>query len=299
MNEGALAVVCVLADDDVRERTTDALAAAGVEVRSCDSLGTVEATVDDAIDCVITGAELPDGTGFDVVDAVREALPDCPVVLYADAEPHELPTDRTDQVVEYLPRSVPNATERLVSLVGEMTMGGYQVAYPVPADESARLEALRAYDVADRGAVEAFERMTELVASHFDIDVAFVGLVDRHEERFVACEGANWQTLSREDTICTHTILEEEVMVVEDVTEDPRFANNDRLGELGIRSYAGARLATPEGHALGALCCTHGEPRSYTDEERTDLRLFAEEAMEQLELRRRLNEPSARGALDG
>jgi len=126
------------------------------------------------------------------------------------------------------------------------------------------------------------------MTAHFDIDVAFVGLVDDHEERFVACEGANWRTLSREDTICTHTILTDEVMVVENVQEDPRFAGVDRLDELDIRSYAGARITDDEGNALGAVCCIHGEPRSYTRAERDDLRRFTDEVQEQLSLRRRL-----------
>jgi GAF domain-containing protein len=105
--------------------------------------------------------------------------------------------------------------------------------------------------------------------------------------------------MAREDTICSHTILEQEVLVVEDVTEDPRFAGIDRLRELDIRSYAGARVRTDEGHAIGVLCCIDDEPRTYTLDERQDLRLFADEATEQLELRRRLNHPSLQGAPDG
>jgi GAF domain-containing protein len=58
-------------------------------------------------------------------------------------------------------------------------------------------------------------------------------------------------------------------------------------------------MRTAEGHAIGVLCCIDDEPRTYTRDERQDLRLFADEAMEQLELRRRLNHPSLQGAPDG
>jgi GAF domain-containing protein len=215
-------------------------------------------------------------------------------VLFGEASAADVPSGGQSHVVEYVPRSIPDARERLVALVTEAIQGTYQVAYPVPEDEKARIEALAAYDVEALAAAETFDRLTKLVASHFGIDVAFVGLVDEHAERFVACEGANWEALTREDTICTHTILEEAVMVVEDVREDPRFAANDRLRELDIRSYAGVRLTTPDGHAIGALCCTDSEPRSYTDAELRDLRLFAEEVTEQLELRRRVSEREGR-----
>jgi CheY-like chemotaxis protein len=146
-----------------------------MDVRPCASVAAAETVLERDVDCVVTGAELGDGTGFDVLEAVRTRVPDCPVILFTDAAAHELPTDGTDHVVEFMPRSAPQATERLVSLVSETTLWQYQVAYPVPDDESARLAALRACDLEDRGAVDAFDRLTILLASHFDIEVAVVG----------------------------------------------------------------------------------------------------------------------------
>jgi CheY-like chemotaxis protein len=290
VTDSQLTVVSVEGDPDEQTATVDALSGAGFEVRQGTTASDVATVLDAEVDCVVTATTLPDGTGFDVLERVRADYADCPVVLFGEMSPDDVPKGSQSHIVEYLPRSIPGARERLVSLVRSATMGGYQVAYPVPEDEQARLEALAAYDVTDFTTAETFDRLTKLVVSHFDIDKAFVGLVDEHEERFVACEGADWQTVAREDTICTHTILEHEVMVVEDITEDPRFAGNDTLRELDIRSYAGAQLTTPDGQTIGALCCTDSETRSYTAAERQDLRLFADEAMEQLELRRRLNQ---------
>ncbi|MUV50069.1 GAF domain-containing protein [Haloarcula sp. CBA1122] len=75
-------------------------------------------------------------------------------------------------------------------------------------------------------------------------------------------------TRSREDSICTHTILSGEAMVAEATHEDPRFAEVDALKRLDSRSYAGVRITDKEGRAIGAVYCTDGEPRRYT---RTDL----------------------------
>jgi len=283
-------VVCVDGNDETRTATIDALEAAGFAVRACSSVSEIEPALDDSVGCVVTAAQLPDGDGFDVVERVREHTPDCACVFFTEASPSELPRGGRDQIVEYVPRSVPNAHDRLGDVVSAAAAEVTQAAYPLPEDESERLAALAEYDVEALSALDAFERLTALITSHFDIDVAFVGLVDAHEERFVACEGANWRTLAREDTICTHTILTDEVMVVEDIREDPRFAGVDRLDELEIRSYAGARLTDGDGRALGAVCCIHGEPRSYTRAERDDLRRFADEVEEQLGLRRRLKD---------
>jgi len=99
----------------------------------------------------------------------------------------------------------------------------------------------------------------------------------------------DWETLSREDSICTYAMLEDDVTVIEDVQADPRFEHNETLKALGIRSYAGAKIEAPNGQVIGQLCVTNEQPRSYTEAERADLALFADEVAEQLELRRRLS----------
>ncbi|MFB6189411.1 MAG: GAF domain-containing protein, partial [Halapricum sp.] len=153
-----------------------------------------------------------------------------------------------------------------------------------------RIAALQRYDVTDLDAVASVDRLTDLVASHFDVAVAFAGIVDAHEERFLACKGADWERLDREDSICTYTLLEDEHMIVENVQSDARFADVETLADLDIRSYAGVPLKTPDGLSIGALCLVHDEPRSYDEGETSDLHRFADELMEQLELRRRLKE---------
>lgn len=161
-------------------------------------------------------------------------------------------------------------------------------SYPLPPDEGERVTALAAYDLNGLTATDSFDRLTELASRQFDVSFAFVDLVDVHEERFLACHGAEWDAISREDTICTYAILEDDVTVVEDVADDPRFAGNEVLSSRGIRSYAGATLEAPTGSPVGMFCVLDDEPRSYTQDERESLRLFAAEAAEQLELRRRL-----------
>ncbi|EMA00847.1 GAF domain-containing protein [Haloarcula vallismortis] len=283
-------VLCAQPDADERAETADVLADAGLSVEEVGSIDTLDTALDRSIDCVVTAFDFADGDGFDVVDAVREVNPDCVVILFTEHAPSDLPRGGPEQVVEYVPRTVPESRERLADVAAMAAAEVTQAAYPVPETEAERLAAVQQYDVDRLAAIDTFDRLTALMTSHFDIDVAFVGLMDEHEERFLACEGANWRTLSREDTICTHTILSDETMVVEDTHEDPRFANVDALKRLDIRSYAGVRLTDEAGNAIGAVCCTDGEPRRYTQAELDDLRRFADEVEEQLLLRRRLQE---------
>jgi GAF domain-containing protein len=297
-----LTVLCIDGEDASRTDTVSALEDAEFDAVAAESVAAGEdALTDRPVDCVVTEYDLGDGTGLDVAAHLRDTWPDTPCILFTTEPPETIRTERReDVVVEYLPKDTPEAHDSLVRLVENVVAHHTQVGYPLPPDENERLAAISQYDVSDLEAVETFDRLAALARSHFDVDVAFVGIVDAHEERFIACRGEEWETLAREDTICTHTIVDDAVFVVEDTHEDPRFADNDRLDELNIRAYAGAPLRTPRGAVIGAFCLTHDEPRSFGESERADLKRFAAEAMEQLELRRRLMEGNTnRGSSDG
>jgi CheY-like chemotaxis protein len=292
-----LAVVCVDPNEERRQLTIDALADASFETSVSASIEDLKAEIRDGVDCVVTAATVTDGDAYDVARAVRRTRPDTPVILFDDAPPDDEDGDveRTD-VLEFVSRDGPMANDRLVSLIERSVIERFQVGYPLPDNEAERLEALDSYGVPAEEAAAAFDRITALLKAQFDITVAFVGLVDEHEERFVSCTGAGWERLDREETICTHTIVgENDAMVVEDVSGDPRFAANDTLRELDIRSYAGVALMTPAGQPIGALCAIHDEPRSYSAEEIRQLRMFAREVEDQLHLRRQLVDDGADG----
>lgn len=288
-----LTVVCVDPDEDDRDETRAVFADDGHDVVACDSVAdAVDAVGSGRVDCIVTEYALPDGTGLDLVERVRELAPDTPCILFTNASPAKIDTGPEDTVVEFLPKDMPEARSSLLRLVGNVVAARTQVAYPLPPDEDERLAALSQYDRPGMDAVDSFDRLTELAQARFEVDVAFVGLVDAHEERFLSCAGADWDTVAREDTMCTHTILEDDMLVVEDVDADPRFSDNDSLAELDIKAYAGVPLRTPQGTAVGAFCLINKEPRTFTDAELADLRRFGNEAMAQLELRRRLAEAS-------
>jgi DNA-binding response OmpR family regulator len=294
-------VLCVDGDDTAREETVAVLSDGDTAVIDAGDVATaIDHIRTGDVDCVVTEYGFADGTGFDLLAAVRETTPDTPCVLYTDRDPAEIDTDEFRGVVaEYLPKEGIGSAERLDQLLAEMRRLRTQVGYPLPDDEDERLAAIGRYEIDDAAIQPTFDRLTELARTHFEVDVAFVGVVGEHEERFLSCAGDDYETLERENTMCTHAILEEDVMLVADVKADPRFEHNEALEELNIRSYAGAPLRTPDGAAIGSFCLTHDEPRTFSDEDARVLRLLADEAMEQLELRRRLpagEQPDAGGS---
>jgi len=283
-------VLCVDTGDGLTETTT--------RLAEEPRLDPVErTTVADATDylesesvaCVVTEYDLEDGTGMDVVRSVREAAPQTPCVLYTSTRPNEIETDAVEEViVEYLNKDLPDAGDRLGFVVDDVIAHSAQVGFLAPDDEGSRLDALAEYDVDNLPIEDSFNRLTDLITSHFDAAVAFIGLLEKDEENFLACTGADWDSLTREETICTHSMLQEDVMTVEDIREDKRFANNDQLHDLGIVSYAGANMTTPDGQVIGQVCLIDHEPRTYDAAQQAELQDFAETAMEILELRQSL-----------
>lgn len=280
-------VLCV----DTAERVTDVVSTledddqlAPISVTSVESA--IETIVQEPIVCVVTAYDLPDGTGLDIIDALKSESPQTPSILFTDVSPGEIDTAGFDEVlVEYLNRDLPDADDRLGFIVNDVIEHSAQVGFLAPDDEDERLETLAEYDVEELPVEESFDRLTDLISDHLDVAVSFIGLIEKDEENFLACTGADWDSLTREDTICTHSMLQEDVMVVEDIDADSRFSENQQLKNLGIVSYAGANMTAPNGQVIGQVCALDHEPREFSGHERETLQQYAETAMEILELR--------------
>lgn len=81
-------------------------------------------------------------------------------------------------------------------------------------------------------------------------------MIDSDRQWFKARIGFLMQKTPREQSLCAHAFQRpDEVMVVTDAIQDPRFANNPLVtGEPFIRFCAGALLVMSWGHAIGTVC---------------------------------------------
>lgn len=158
--------------------------------------------------------------------------------------------------------------------------------YPLPLDEVQRLAALRRYRILDTPAEPAFDRLAQLAARLFQAPIALIGFVDAERQWMKACVGADLRETRREHTFCTHTILHDELLVVPDATQDPRFAQLPAVtGAPGIRFYAGANLITDDGFRVGTLCVVDTQPRPRPpDAQLQELKDLAAIAVKLLEL---------------
>jgi PAS domain S-box-containing protein len=160
---------------------------------------------------------------------------------------------------------------------------------PLPLDEARRLEALRGYQILDTDPEPSFDELTLLASQLCGTPFAAITLVDESRQWFKAKVGLTMSEMPRDLAFCAHTILRNELLLVQDVRKDRRFANHPLVtGEPGIRFYAGAPLLTPEGQALGTLCVLDQVPRELSEEQKTGLRILSGQVVAQMELRRNL-----------
>jgi two-component system cell cycle sensor histidine kinase/response regulator CckA len=157
----------------------------------------------------------------------------------------------------------------------------------MPGDEKQRIEALRRYAILDTAPELRFDRITSLAARLFDVPMAVVSLVDEHRQWFKSRVGVERHQTARDISFCTHAIRGDQVMVVPDAVQDPRFASSPLVtGEPGIRFYAGAPLITSDGFRLGTLCVQDRLPRdSFAPADAANLADLAALVVDELEFR--------------
>ncbi|MBP8133949.1 MAG: GAF domain-containing protein [Zoogloea oleivorans] len=146
----------------------------------------------------------------------------------------------------------------------------------IPRNEAERIQVLRELLILDTDPEERFDVITVYCQSRFDCAIALVTLVDSDRQWFKSACGLNVRETPRDISFCGHVILQDEVMVINDTLQDPRFADNPLvLGAPFIRFYAGAPLTLSSGHNVGTLCIIDPKPKRLAEEEVAHLEVLA------------------------
>jgi len=171
----------------------------------------------------------------------------------------------------------------------------------VETAESARLDALRGYDVLDTVPEAVFDDLTRLAAQLCGTPMSLISLVDSDRQWFKSHLGLEVCQTSREVSFCAYTLATGKPLVVADTHLDPRFSDNPMVtGEPWVRFYAGAPLVDESGYVLGSLCVLDVVPRTLTEQQLEQLVALARQTMAQLTLRRRSAQlAESRQLLDG
>ena len=164
---------------------------------------------------------------------------------------------------------------------------------PKPANEPARLAALRALNILDTAPEIAYDDIVELAAQICGCPIGYISFIDDNRRWLKARYGLPAKLIEapRAAAICATTICGTDVLTVPDMTQDTRFRQSPMaMGDPPCRFYCGMPLITDEGYALGTLCVMDFEPRQLTFDQIESLRRLSRAVLTQLELRRKLIE---------
>ncbi len=140
------------------------------------------------------------------------------------------------------------------------------------AREEARLNKLHEFDILDSEPEELFDKITKLVARLLNTPIALISFIDRDRQWVKSGTGTDLKQTARENSFCTHTIRDDQIMVVENAVSDHRFSENPLVtGKHSMQAYAGAPLRSNDGYNLGSLSAIDTKPREFSAEEKNIL----------------------------
>jgi len=159
------------------------------------------------------------------------------------------------------------------------------------SNASASLGSLSQPDVLEADPSAALDRITELARRIFAVPSVTLNLVAEEREWFKAASGVDLEDPEHGPAFGAYVLLDEGVLVVEDATQDDRFADHPLVDPAETpRFFAGAPLAVEDGQRVGALCLADDQPRSFDADDRATLSLLADVAADTLETRRRAHQ---------
>lgn len=122
------------------------------------------------------------------------------------------------------------------------------------------------------------------------VPVAFITLLDKDIQWITVRYGFEVEQMPRHTSFCTHTIQQEEVMVVEDAMLDERFSNNPLvINPPSVKYYAGAILKSAEGENVGTLCVMDVETHHLNGKQLDSLKALSRQVTNIMELNVSIN----------
>jgi hypothetical protein len=151
---------------------------------------------------------------------------------------------------------------------------------PLPTREHERLRELLSLEILDTGHESQFDEIVQLASHICEAPITLVSLVDESRQWFKAKVGIDVTETPRDAAFCSHTLLEDDLLVVEDLRNDERFRENPFVtGDPNITFYAGSPLRTSNGYNIGTLCVLDTRKRQLTETQRTALQLLSRQVV--------------------
>lgn len=158
-----------------------------------------------------------------------------------------------------------------------------------------RLAAVRRTRLLDTGPEEPFDRLARLARQLLDVPFAFITVVDERRSFWKSCIGvdatdpADRQNLV-EESFCQYVIATDAPVIIDDARLNPMTSGNPSIEAMGVISWAGFPVRSPDGVVLGTFCVLDHKPRHWTTRDAEILEVAAYAAAGEIALRTSLDD---------
>lgn len=162
---------------------------------------------------------------------------------------------------------------------------------PILLDEE-RLAVLRELALIDSPQEAVYNRLTEMASRAVNAPVSLLSMVADRYQFFKSDYGLGEPWHSDRQTPLTHSFCQYVVvsnapLVVRDAREDDLLRDSLAIPDLDVISYLGMPITLANGKRLGSFCVIDSNPRDWTVTEINIVRLIAQIATSEIELRAR------------
>jgi PAS domain S-box-containing protein len=154
----------------------------------------------------------------------------------------------------------------------------------MPQRELERLQAVHRFLNLKINKDAELQEIVELAAELCETPIALITLIDERTQFFLYKTGTDISSNIRKDSFCNYLLNSGEMVIIPDTLADPRFANVPSVVNAPkIRFYAGAPLATHDGHILGSICILDVVPKELSKAQIHLLKVLAKRVIQFME----------------
>lgn len=156
----------------------------------------------------------------------------------------------------------------------------------VPINEQGRLRKLKELGIVDTLQEQAYADLTKLAAGICNTPIAQICLIDKDKSWCKSNNREEIEELPRDISFCAHAILDDDLFVVEDASQDERFYANPLVTKAPfIHFYVSAPLIIGNNIRLGTLCIIDNKPNHINNAQKESLIALARQVVSQFELK--------------
>ncbi|NOJ74654.1 response regulator [Empedobacter stercoris] len=140
--------------------------------------------------------------------------------------------------------------------------------FHIPTNEKQRLQAVYDYNLQGHDKDEELEVFANAASLICNAPIALISIFDENYQVIKANCGIDVDIVPRQQTICQFSLMEEEILVIDDVTKFEPAKNIAGVKAANIKFYAGVPLIDDNGNVLGTLCVNDHYPRTLDEKQR-------------------------------